>query len=133
MSEHDVQPTTSDGSSAEPEGAGAPSAVAEGSNTIDGIQAAVIENIKSIYDPEIPVNIWALGLIYEVNVAEDRTIDIKMTLTSPMCPTAQSLVWQVEMAAKETPHVQDAEVELVWEPPWDMDKMTEEARLMLGF
>ncbi len=104
-----------------------------GPNTPEGIRAGVVEAIKGVYDPEIPVNVWDLGLIYGVDVGSDRKVDIKMTLTSPMCPTAQSLVFQVEMAAKETAYVQDAEVELVWEPPWDMDKMSEEARLMLGF
>jgi len=99
----------------------------------DAIRESIVNNIKGIYDPEIPVNIWELGLIYDVDVNEDRTVDINMTLTSPMCPTAQMLVEQVETAAKEAPHVEDARVELVWDPPWDMEKMSEEAKLLLGF
>jgi len=97
------------------------------------IRATVIDGIKAIYDPEIPVNIWELGLIYKIEVTEAKDVNIEMTLTSPMCPTAQQLVGQVEMAARETPCVQEAHVELVWDPPWDMEKMSEEARLMLGF
>ncbi|MBT9557009.1 MAG: DUF59 domain-containing protein [Myxococcales bacterium] len=102
-------------------------------NTTDAIHAAIVEGIKTIYDPEIPVDIWQLGLIYGIEVNEDRTVYVRMTLTSPMCPTAQSLVGQVELAAREAPHVKDATVELVWEPPWTMDSMSEEARLLLGF
>lgn len=102
-------------------------------NTIEAIHGAIVEGIKTIYDPEIPVDIWQLGLIYGIEVNEDRTVYVRMTLTSPMCPTAQSLVGQVELAAREAPHVKDATVELVWEPPWTMDAMSEEARLLLGF
>lgn len=99
----------------------------------EAIELQVEENIKSIYDPEIPVNIWDLGLIYAIEVSADRHVRVEMTLTSPMCPTAQSLVGQVEMAAKEVPFVMEAVVDLVWDPPWDLEKMSEEARLMLGF
>jgi FeS assembly SUF system protein len=102
-------------------------------NTIEAIRDAVTVGLKAIYDPEIPINIWELGLIYDIAVSDDRVVSIKMTLTSPMCPTAQSLVGQVELAAREAPHVKDADVELVWEPPWSMDSMSEEGRLLLGF
>ena len=97
------------------------------------IRATIIDGIKAIYDPEIPVNIWELGLIYKIDVADNQDVNIEMTLTSPMCPTAQQLVGQVEMAARETPCVKEVNVELVWEPPWEMEHMSEEARLMLGF
>jgi FeS assembly SUF system protein len=97
------------------------------------IRATIIDGIKAIYDPEIPVNIWELGLIYKIDVNDDKDVNVEMTLTSPMCPTAQQLVGQVEMAARETPCVNEVNVDLVWEPPWDMEKMSEEARLMLGF
>lgn len=113
-----------------------PSSEAAGSPAPDspeGIRANMIQNFKGIYDPEIPVDIYELGLIYRVDVKPDRSVDVDMTLTSPMCPTAQMLVEQVEMAAKDTPYVTDANVELVWDPPWDMEKMSEEARLLLGF
>ena len=99
----------------------------------EAIRAAIIDNLRAIYDPEIPVNVWELGLIYNIAISEERTVDVRMTLTSPMCPTAQSLVSQVELAAREAPHVKDATVDLVWEPPWTMESMSEEARLLLGF
>ena len=108
-------------------------AAAPGPDTVEAIQSTVIEGIKTIFDPEIPVNIWELGLIYEVDVSEARSVLVTMTLTSPMCPTAQMLVEQVETVARDTPHVQEAKVDLVWDPPWDMEKMSEEARLVLGF
>ncbi|MEC8022514.1 MAG: iron-sulfur cluster assembly protein [Myxococcota bacterium] len=97
------------------------------------IRATIIDGIKAIYDPEIPVNIWDLGLIYKIDVEDNQNVNIEMTLTSPMCPTAQQLVGQVEMAARETPCVKEVIVDLVWEPPWEMEHMSEEARLMLGF
>lgn len=104
-----------------------------GADTVEAIRESIVSGIKCIYDPEIPVDIWELGLIYEVKVHEDRKVDVTMTLTSPMCPTAQQLVGQVEMAAKEAPYVVDANVDLVWDPPWTMDSMSEEARILLGF
>lgn len=99
----------------------------------EGIRAQIIDNLKMVYDPEIPVDIYELGLIYGIDVSEELDVRIEMTLTSPMCPTAQQLVGQAEMAAREVPFVKEAEVDLVWDPPWDMDKMSEEARLLLGF
>ena len=97
------------------------------------IEAAVIEALKTCYDPEIPVDIYELGLIYEVDVKPDGLVDIKMTLTSPACPVAGSLPGEVEMRVKEVPGVTDARIELVWDPPWDKDMMTEAAQLTLGF
>lgn len=102
-------------------------------NEPDAIRDAIITGIRSIYDPEIPVNIHDLGLIYGIEISEERHVSIRMTLTSPMCPTAQGLVNQVEMTAQEAPHVKGVTVDLVWEPPWSMESMTEEARLLLGF
>jgi len=99
----------------------------------EAIREQVIENCKAIYDPEIPVNIWELGLIYAVDVTDEKVVHVDMTLTSPMCPTAQSLVGAVEMAARDVPFVTDAIVDLVWEPPWGLENMSEEARLMFGF
>ena len=134
----DTETTTESPLDAKPEGVGATpdddaQEVEHDPKSREGIRAQIIDNIKMVYDPEIPVDLYALGLIYGVDVAEDRTVKIDMTLTSPMCPTAQSLVGQVEMAARDVPFVVDAEVALVWDPPWDMDKMSEEARLLLGF
>ena len=93
---------------------------------------AVIAAIKDIYDPEIPVNIYDLGLIYGVDVAEDGGVAVSMTLTTPNCPVAESMPAEVEMRVSAVPGVRDAEVILVWDPPWDPAKMSDEARLELG-
>ena len=96
------------------------------------LQAAVVEVLKSIYDPEIPVDIYELGLIYDVDVSEDGDVTITMTLTTPHCPVAESLPQEVELRAMSGPGSRDAVVNLVWEPPWDPSKMSDEARLELG-
>jgi FeS assembly SUF system protein len=96
------------------------------------LQAAVVEVLKSIYDPEIPVDIYELGLIYDVTVSEDGDVAIKMTLTTPHCPVAESMPGEVEMRVLSVPGVRDAVVDLVWDPPWDPSKMSDEARLELG-
>jgi FeS assembly SUF system protein len=96
------------------------------------LQASVIEVLKSIYDPEIPVDIYELGLIYGVDVSEDGDATITMTLTTPHCPVAESLPQEVELRAMSVPGIRDAVVNLVWEPPWDPSKMSDEARLELG-
>jgi FeS assembly SUF system protein len=96
------------------------------------LQAAVVETLKSIYDPEIPVDIYELGLIYGVDVSEDGDATITMTLTTPHCPVAESLPQEVELRALSVPGIRDAVVNLVWDPPWDPSKMSDEARLELG-
>lgn len=96
------------------------------------LQAAVVEVLKSIYDPEIPVDIYELGLIYGVDVDEDGDATITMTLTTPHCPVAESLPQEVELRAMSVPGIRDAVVNLVWDPPWDPSKMSDEARLELG-
>ena len=93
---------------------------------------AVVAALKEIYDPEIPVNIYDLGLIYGVDVTEDGAVAITMTLTTPHCPVAESMPGEVELRAASVPGVRDAEVNLVWDPPWGPDKMSDEARLELG-
>ncbi|MCT2557920.1 SUF system Fe-S cluster assembly protein [Tsuneonella sp. YG55] len=93
---------------------------------------AVVEALKEIYDPEIPVNIYDLGLIYAVEVSEDADAKVTMTLTTPHCPVAESMPGEVELRVGAVPGVRDAEVNLVWDPPWGPDKMTDEARLELG-
>ncbi|HVM21880.1 MAG TPA: SUF system Fe-S cluster assembly protein [Sphingomicrobium sp.] len=98
----------------------------------EGVRDAVIEVLKSIYDPEIPVDIYELGLIYDVEVSEDGDATITMTLTTPHCPVAESLPQEVELRALSVPGVRDAVVNLVWDPPWDPSKMSDEARLELG-
>jgi FeS assembly SUF system protein len=93
---------------------------------------AVIEALKDIYDPEIPVNIYDLGLIYDVEITPDHHAKVKMTLTTPHCPVAESMPGEVELRIGAVPGIGDAEVELVWDPPWDPQKMTDEAKLELG-
>ncbi len=96
------------------------------------LEASVIEAIRTCYDPEVPVNIYDLGLIYDVDVAPGGRVSVKMTLTSPMCPVAGSLPPEVELKVKSVDGVTDATVEVVWDPPWTMEKMTEAARLQLN-
>ena len=93
---------------------------------------AVIEALKEIYDPEIPVNIYDLGLIYDVEITPEHHAMVKMTLTTPNCPVAESMPGEVELRVGSVPGVGHAEVELVWDPPWDPQKMTDEAKLELG-
>jgi FeS assembly SUF system protein len=96
------------------------------------IEAEVIEAIRNVFDPEIPVNIYELGLIYEIKVSETGAVAIRMTLTAPSCPAAQSLPGEVQTRVKEVPGVADVSVDVVWEPPWDPSRMSEAARLQLG-
>ena len=96
------------------------------------LQASVVEVLKSIYDPEIPVDIYELGLIYGVDISEDGDAVIRMTLTTPHCPVAESLPNEVELRVLSVPGIRDAVVNLVWDPPWDPSKMSDEARLELG-
>jgi len=93
---------------------------------------AVIAALRDIFDPEIPVNIYDLGLIYGVDVAEDGGVAVTMTLTTPHCPVAESMLGEVELRVGAVPGVRDCEVNLVWDPPWDPAKMSDEARLELG-
>ena len=93
---------------------------------------AVIEALKEIYDPEIPVNIYDLGLIYDVIVSPDADAKVIMTLTTPHCPVAESMPAEVELRVSSVPGIRDAQVELVWDPPWDPQKMSDEAKLELG-
>ena len=96
------------------------------------LQEAVIEALKTIYDPEIPVDIYELGLIYDVAANDDGDVIVSMTLTTPNCPVAETMPGEVELRVLAVPGVRDAEVKLVWEPAWDPGKMSDEARLELG-
>src|SRR5215467_3104137 len=96
------------------------------------LQDKVIEALRTCYDPEIPVNIYELGLIYQVEVEPSGEVNIRMTLTTPNCPAAASLPLEVEGKVKVLPQVTAVKLEVVWEPPWDPSKMTEAARLQLG-
>ena len=93
---------------------------------------ALIEALKDIYDPEIPVNIYDLGLIYGVDVSQDADVTITMTLTTPHCPVAETMPGEIEVRMMNVPGVRDAEVVVTWDPAWDPSKMTDEARLELG-
>jgi FeS assembly SUF system protein len=96
------------------------------------LQASVVEVLKSIYDPEIPVDIYELGLIYDVAISEDGDATVTMTLTTPNCPVAESLPNEVELRVLSVPGIRDSIVNIVWDPPWDPSKMSDEARLELG-
>ena len=96
------------------------------------LQPSVIEALKTIFDPEIPVNIWELGLIYDVLVDPHGRVGVRMTLTAPACPAAQSLPVEVKNKTAAVPGVTDSKVEIVWEPPWTRDRMSEVAKLELG-
>ena len=93
---------------------------------------AIIDALKEIYDPEIPVNIYDLGLIYSVEVTDEADVAIVMTLTTPHCPVAESMPGEVELRVGAVPGVRDAQVVITWDPPWDPSKMSDEARLELG-
>lgn len=93
---------------------------------------SVIEALKDIFDPEIPVNIYDLGLIYAVEVSQDADVAVTMTLTTPHCPVAETMPAEIELRVGSIPGVRDAEVNVTWDPPWDPSKMSDEARLELG-
>ena len=96
------------------------------------LKPLIIEALSKIYDPEIPVNIYDLGLIYDITVDSSAAVEIRMTLTAPACPAAQTLPVEVERRVRELSGVTAVHVEIVWEPPWDRDKMSEAAKLQLG-
>lgn len=98
----------------------------------ESLHDAIIAALKGVFDPEIPVNIYDLGLIYNVTINDDAHVDVQMTLTTPGCPVAQTFPGTVEQAVNQVEGVRDCTVELVWEPPWTQDRMTEAARLELG-
>ncbi|MGE3344074.1 MAG: DUF59 domain-containing protein [Vicinamibacterales bacterium] len=96
------------------------------------LQGPIIEAIKTVFDPEIPVDIYELGLIYDINVDADRNVQINMTLTSPACPSAQQLPADVHRKVRAVPDVNDVKVDIVWEPTWGKERMSEAAKLALG-
>jgi FeS assembly SUF system protein len=93
----------------------------------------IIQRLRTIHDPEIPLNIYELGLIYEIDINEDKDVLIVMTLTAPNCPVAESLPLEVEEAIKQTEGVNNVQVQITFEPAWSMDKLSDEAKLELGF
>ena len=109
---------------------GASSALPEGE--LAQLTDDIIAALKTVYDPEIPSDIYELGLIYKIDIADDRAVAIEMTLTTPNCPSAQELPTMVENAVASVPGVGEVTVNVVWEPPWDPSRMTDEARLTLN-
>ena len=97
------------------------------------LEEKVIQALKMCYDPEIPVDVYEMGLIYSIDVLPENIVRITMTLTSPACPVAGALLGEVETRVKAIPEVKDAHVNLVWDPPWHIDRMSEAAKLELGF
>ncbi len=97
------------------------------------LEGKIIAAISKVYDPEIPVNVYELGLIYDIAIADDNSVKVKMTLTAPGCPVAGSLPNEVGTQVEAVPEVKECEVELVWEPSWTKDRMSEAALLTLGF
>ncbi len=100
--------------------------------SVEDVQKNVIRALKQVFDPEIPVNVYDLGLIYEIKVGEDKNVFIKMTMTSPTCPMAEDVVNDVNNAVSDAPGVKGVQIELTFEPEWDESRMSEEARLELG-
>lgn len=104
----------------------------EAASLQDRLKNQVIDVLKSCYDPEIPVNIYELGLVYDIDVSSDNDVAVRMTLTSPACPVAGSMPPEIEGKLRGIHGVRDAKVEVVWDPPWTPEKMTEAAKLMLN-
>jgi FeS assembly SUF system protein len=104
---------------------------AEPLNTLT-MQPALVEAVSKVFDPEIPVNIYELGLIYNLDVDANMNVQVKMTLTAPACPAAQTIPLDVERRIREVPGINDVKVAVVWDPPWTRDKMSEAAKLTLG-
>jgi FeS assembly SUF system protein len=100
--------------------------------SVEAIKLGVVDVLKTVYDPEIPVDIYELGLVYDVNVEAGGSVVVRMTLTSPMCPVAESLPPEVEEKVRGVAGVTDVKIDLVWEPPWTPSLMSEAARLELG-
>ncbi|SHI68207.1 SUF system Fe-S cluster assembly protein [Wenxinia saemankumensis] len=105
----------------------------EPSSTDNPLHEPIVEAIRTVYDPEIPVNIYDLGLVYTIRIDEGGDVLVKMTLTAPGCPVAGEMPGWIQNAVEPVPGVKSCEVELVWEPQWGMDMMSDEARLELGF
>jgi FeS assembly SUF system protein len=99
---------------------------------LDRLTEEIVQSIKTVYDPEIPADIYELGLIYKIDIADDRSVAVDMTLTTPNCPSAQELPIMVENAVASVPGVGPVSVAIVWEPPWDPSRMSDEARLVLN-
>ena len=115
------------------EGQGEPLAASDNPKlSKEKLEEMVVDALRTVYDPEIPVNIYDLGLIYDLSVGEGNKVSIKMTLTSPACPVAGQMPGMVEQAVRHVDAISDCDIDLVWDPPWNPDMMTEAARLQLN-
>jgi FeS assembly SUF system protein len=130
MIEETAEPRA-DAAPAEPKTA-APAADAPVSHELARLTDEIVQALKTVYDPEIPADIYELGLIYKIDIADDRAVHVDMTLTTPNCPSAQELPNMVENAVASVPGVREVKVEIVWEPPWDPSRMSDEARVVLN-
>ena len=126
----DEQPKLDTGADATAEAAGPPSAIP--ADEMARMTDEIVGALKTVYDPEIPSDIYELGLIYKVDIDDDRAVKIDMTLTTPNCPSAAELPGMVENAVASVPGVREAKVTIVWDPPWDPSRMSDEARAVLN-
>jgi FeS assembly SUF system protein len=126
----DEQPNPDTGAVATSEAAGPPSAIP--ADEMARMTDEIVGALKTVYDPEIPSDIYELGLIYKVDIDDDRAVKIDMTLTTPNCPSAAELPGMVENAVASVPGVREAKVTIVWDPPWDPSRMSDEARAVLN-
>jgi FeS assembly SUF system protein len=115
-----------------PENAAVTSSSALPEGELSKLTDDIVAALKTVYDPEIPADIYELGLIYKIDIGDDHAVKVDMSLTSPNCPAAQDLPIQVENAVASVAGVRDAKVEVVWDPPWDPSRMSDEARLVLN-
>ncbi len=127
---HELIDANASPAKADGEGGAKPSAIPQ--EELDRITDELIQQMKQVYDPEIPVDIYELGLIYKVDINDDRHVDIEMTLTAPACPVAGEMPGWVEDAARKVEGVKSAKANLVFDPPWDPSRMSDEARLALN-
>ena len=128
----DDTPVTEPTTEKPPENAAISGSSALPQDELDRLTDDIIAGLKTVYDPEIPADIYELGLIYKIDIGDDRSVKIDMSLTSPNCPSAQELPIMVENAVSSVAGVKDTKVEVVWEPPWDPSRMSDEARLVLN-
>ena len=126
-----VIPDAPESASPQPDVGGRVPLTSDPLNTLK-LKPQIVQTLSTIFDPEIPVNIYELGLIYDIIVDAEGSVEIRMTLTSPGCPAAQVLPVQTDQRVREIPGVKDVHVEIVWDPPWTKDRMSEAARLQLG-
>jgi FeS assembly SUF system protein len=128
----DTMTDTAAASEKPPENAAVTGSSALPADELNRLTDDIIAGLKTVYDPEIPADVYEIGLIYKIDIGDDRSVKIDMSLTSPNCPSAQELPIMVENAVASVAGVKDAKVEVVWDPPWDPSRMSDEARLVLN-